>query len=96
MYPGDDATLYIDTTKPLLIVGLNLLIILSLNLNTYRKATIDCGFAFVNIESLNLNFIAGYFLVGVGFLGPGGPGVWFLNDSISCPEQLSLKITFLV
>ena len=29
-YPGNDVTLYIDTTKPLLIVGLNLLIILSL------------------------------------------------------------------
>ena len=38
----------------------------------YKKATIDCGFAFVNdIESLNLN-IAGCFLVGVGFLGHGG------------------------
>ena len=42
----------------------------------YKKATIDCGFAFVNnIESLNLNFIAGCFLVGVGFLGHGGLGV---------------------
>ena len=63
----------------------------------YRIATIDSGFAFINnIESLNLNFIAGCFLVGVGFLGHGGPGVWFLNHSISCPKQLSLKITFIV
>ena len=64
----------------------------------YRKATIDSGFAFVNnIESLNLNLnIAGCFLVGVGFLGHGGPGAWFLSDSISCPKQLSLKITFIV
>ena len=30
LYPGDDATIYIGTTNPLLIVGLNLLIILSL------------------------------------------------------------------
>ena len=63
----------------------------------YRMATIDSGFAFVNnIESSNLNFIAGCFLVGMGFLGHGGLGVWFLNDSISCPKQLSLKITFIV
>ena len=27
LYPGNDATIYIDTTKPLLIVGLNLLIL---------------------------------------------------------------------
>ena len=53
----------------------------------YKIATIDSGFAFVNdIESINLNFIAGCFLVGVGFL----------NNSISCPKQLSLKITFIV
>ena len=39
----------------------------------YRIATIDSGFAFVNnIESLNLNFISGCFLVWVGFLGHGG------------------------
>ena len=39
-------------------------------------ATIDSGFAFVNnIESLNLNFITGCFLVGVGFLGHGGRGM---------------------
>ena len=39
----------------------------------YKIATIDSGFAFVNnIESLN--FIAGCFLVGVGFLGHGGRG----------------------
>ena len=63
----------------------------------YKIATIDGGFAFVNnIEFLNLNFIAGCFLVGVGLLGHGGLGVWFLNDSISCPKQLSLKITFIV
>ena len=41
----------------------------------YGIATIDSGFAFVNnIESINLNFIAGCFLVGVGCLGHGGPG----------------------
>ena len=63
----------------------------------YKIATIDGGFAFVNdIESLNLNFIAGCFLVGAGFLGHGGTGVCFLNDSISCPKQLNLKITFMV
>ena len=62
-----------------------------------RMVTIDGGFAFVNdTESLNLNFIAGYFLMGVGFLGHGGLGVWILNHSISYPKQLSLKITFLV
>ena len=39
----------------------------------YKIATIDSGFAFVNnIGSLNLDFIAGCFLVGVGFLGRGG------------------------
>ena len=46
-------------------------------------ATIDGGFAFVNnIESLNLNFIAGCFLVGVGFLGhgPGGMVTKSLNQ----------------
>ena len=45
----------------------------------YKIATIDSGFAFVNnIECLNLNFIAGCFLVGVGFLGYGGgvSGPW--------------------
>ena len=63
----------------------------------YKKATIDCGFAFVsNIEYLNLDFIAGCFLVGAGFLDHGGLRVWFLNDFISCPKQLSLKITFIV
>ena len=41
----------------------------------YGKVTIDCGFAFVNnIESLNLDIIAGCFLVGAGFVGHGGPG----------------------
>ena len=37
----------------------------------YRRATIDCEFEFVNdIE----------FLMGVGFLSHGGPGVWFITD----------------
>ena len=63
----------------------------------YKIAIIDSGFAFVNnIESLNLNFIAGCFFVGMGLLGHGGLGTWFLNHSISCPKQLSLKITFVV
>ena len=68
----------------------------------YKMATIDSGFAFVNsMESLGLGFIAGCFLVGVGFLmlvGVGflGCGAWFLNHSISCPKQLSLKIKFIV
>ena len=40
----------------------------------YKIATIDSGFAFVNnIESLNLYFIAGCFLVGGGVSGPWGP-----------------------
>ena len=40
----------------------------------YRIATIDSGFAFVNnIESLNLNFIAGCSLVGGGASGPWVP-----------------------
>ena len=60
----------------------------------YKKTTIDCGFAFVNnVESSNLNFNAGCFLWGRGFWAMGA---WFLNDSISCPTQLSLKITFIV
>ena len=47
---------------------------------SYRIATIDGGFTFINdIESLDLNFIVGCFLVGVGFLGHGGLGVWFLS-----------------
>ena len=33
LYPENDATLYIGTGNPLLILGLNLLIILSLHLN---------------------------------------------------------------
>ena len=36
----------------------------------YRMAAIDGGFAFVNNIGC-LNFIAGCFLVGVGFLGLG-------------------------
>ena len=60
----------------------------------YGGATVDCGIAFVNnIEYLD--FMAGCFLVGAGFLGHGA-WAWFLNDSISCPKQLSLKITFIV
>ena len=42
----------------------------------YRIATINGGFAFVNnIESLNLNFIAGCFLGGWGFWAMGAGGV---------------------
>ena len=50
----NDATLYIDTTKPLLIVGLNLLIILSLTFNLATKCFVTreplliMGFEFVN------------------------------------------------
>ena len=41
----------------------------------YKMATIGGGFAFVNdVEYLNLSFIAGCFLVGVGLLGHGGWG----------------------
>ena len=39
----------------------------------YKIATIDSAFI-NNMKSLNLNFIAGCFLVGVGLLGHGGPG----------------------
>ena len=63
----------------------------------YKKTTIDCGFEFVNnIGSVGLGLVAWCFLVGAGFLGDGGLGVWFLNDLDSCPKQLSLKITFIV
>ena len=42
----------------------------------YKIATIDSEFAFVNnIESLNLNIIAGCFLVGWGFWAMGAGGV---------------------
>ena len=58
----------------------------------YKIATIDSGFPFVNNIG-SLGFIAGCFLVGVGY---GGSWVWFLNHSISCPKQLSLKVTFIV
>ena len=71
----------------------------SINLNLVTKCFLTrkpllivglCLLAFVNnIQSLNLN--AGCFLV--GFLGPG---VRFLHDSIGCPTQLSLMITFIV
>ena len=44
----------------------------------YKKATIDCGFAFVNnIKSLDLNFIAGG-----GVSGPWGPKDYIY--SIAC------------
>ena len=33
---------------------------------------------------------------GGGVSGPWGPGGVVLNHSISCPKQLSLKITFIV
>ena len=47
----------------------------------YRRATIDHGFEFVNdVESINLSFVIGCFLVRVGFLGHGGLGVWFIAD----------------
>ena len=47
----------------------------------YKKATIDCGFEFVNnIESINFNLVTKCFLMGMGFLSHGSPGVWFLND----------------
>ena len=47
----------------------------------YGGSTIDCGFEFVNdVQSINLSFVIGCFLVGVGFLGHGSPGVWFIAD----------------
>ena len=47
----------------------------------YKIATIDSGFAFINnIKSLNLNFIAGCFFVGVEFLGHRGPVPKSLNQ----------------
>ena len=46
----------------------------------YKRATIDCGFEFVNnIESINLNLVIKCFLVEVGFLNHGDPGVWLLT-----------------
>ena len=46
---------------------------------SYRRATIDCGFEFVNdIESINLSFVIKCFLM--GFLSHEGPGVWFITD----------------
>ena len=39
----------------------------------YKRATIDCGFEFVNnIESINLNLVIKCFLAGMGFLSHGG------------------------
>ena len=47
----------------------------------YRRATIDCGFEFVNdIESIDFSFVIKCFLMGVGFLGHGGLGTWFTTD----------------
>ena len=47
----------------------------------YKRATIDCGFEFVNdVQSINLSFVIKCFLVGVGFLGHGYQGVWFIAD----------------
>ena len=66
-------------------------------MSPYRKATIDYGFAFVNnIESLDLNFIAGCFVLGAGFLGHEGMVPKSLNQLSQTAEQLSLKITFIV
>ena len=48
---------------------------------SYKRATIDCGFEFVNdIGSINLSFGIKCFFVGVGFLGHGGLRVWFIAD----------------
>ena len=58
----------------------------------YRRATIDCGFDFVNdIESINLSFVIKCFLMWVGFLGHGSLGVWFIinlqNHSPAAPNS---------
>ena len=38
----------------------------------YKRATIDCGFEFVNdIESINLNFVIKCFFMGWGFWAMG-------------------------
>ena len=61
---------------------------------SYKRATTDYGFEIVNdIESINLNFGIKCFFVGVGLLGHGAVGVWFVTDF---EKQLSLKITFIV
>ena len=60
----------------------------------YGMAAIDGGFAFVN--NIEFKFHCWVFPCGGGAPGPWGLGAWFLNDSISCPKQLSLKITFIV
>ena len=53
----------------------------------YGGATIDRGFAFINnIESLDLSFIAGCFLVGVGFLGLGAVAPKSLNQLSQAAE----------
>ena len=47
----------------------------------YKRTTIDYGFEFVNsIQSINLNFVIKCFLVGVGLLGCGCLGAWFIAD----------------
>ena len=39
----------------------------------YKRATIDCGFEFVNnIESINLNLVIKCLLTGMEFLSHGG------------------------
>ena len=43
----------------------------------YKRATIDRGFEFVDVESIYLKFVIKYFLVGVGFLSSG---VWFIIE----------------
>ena len=58
----------------------------------YKRATIDCGFEFVNdVQSINLSFVIKCFLVGVGFMGHGCLGVWFMadlvNDSLAVPTS---------
>ena len=46
----------------------------------YRRATIDCGFEFVNdMKSIDFSFVIKCFLMGVGFLSHGGLGVWFIT-----------------
>ena len=52
----NDVTIYIDTTKPLLIVGSNLLIILSLNLNLVIKCFL-MGMGFLSHGGLGAWFL---------------------------------------
>ena len=54
--------------------------------NRHNKTIIDCGFEFVNdSDSINFNVVIKCLLVVVGFLGHGGPGVWFVIDKICSP-----------